>query len=315
MDARVRTLLDAQGGVTSALQTARAGVSRHQLRRWVKRKELLRFPRGIIVDPEIWEQAPVWDRHALRARGLMLGHFGEPESTAALSHHSALALLGVPLYDVDQRVHVVRTDGLRLRTDPILCAHAPVSPDAVQEVDGIRMVRPPIAVAQVAAAFGIESGLVSADGCLRQKLATREELHEALDLARLGNGRAVAERVVELADGRAESAGESRCRWVFGLLGLPTVTPQAEIRDAAGYVIARVDFLLEAERVALEFDGKTKYGKGADLFAEKQREDAIRRLGYTVVRITWDDLAHPNRIKLRVQEAIDLQRSKAVRPA
>jgi very-short-patch-repair endonuclease len=106
-------------------------------------------------------------------------------------------------------------------------------------------------------------------------------------------------------DGRAESPGESRTRMVLSALGLP-VEPQVEIIDADGELVGRVDFLV-ADRVVVEFDGAVKYrgDSGADvLIAEKRREDRLRELGYEVVRVTWDELAHPERLHAKVRAAL-----------
>ena len=74
---------------------------------------------------------------------------------------------------------------------------------------------------------------------------------------------------------------------------------QVVIRDHDGRFVARVDFLLPALRVVVEFDGAVKY-EGADgrnaLIREKRREDALRALGYRVVRLTWSDLRRPERV-------------------
>lgn len=79
-------------------------------------------------------------------------------------------------------------------------------------------------------------------------------------------------------------------------LSLPTVEPQVEIRDERGNFVARVDFLFRAQRTVVEFDGLVKYG-GANgrqaLVDEKRREDALRSLGYQVVRLIWRDLHNP----------------------
>jgi very-short-patch-repair endonuclease len=57
--------------------------------------------------------------------------------------------------------------------------------------------------------------------------------------------------------------------------------------------------LLPALRVVVEFDGAVKY-QGADgrnaLIREKRREDALRALGYRVVRLTWSELRRPERV-------------------
>ena len=76
--------------------------------------------------------------------------------------------------------------------------------------------------------------------------------------------------------------------------------------DAAGVLVGRVDFLV-AGRVVVEFDGLLKY-RGEDgpevVVAEKRREDRLRELGYEVVRVTWDELAHPERILARIRAAL-----------
>ena len=111
---------------------------------------------------------------------------------------------------------------------------------------------------------------------------------------------------MDLADGLAESPGESWARVIFGLLGLPKVEPQVVIRDRQGHFVGRVDFLFRAQRTIVEFDGLVKYA-GADgrqgLIDEKRREDALRSLGYQVVRLTWRDLHDPALVRRLVQDA------------
>lgn len=79
-----------------------------------------------------------------------------------------------------------------------------------------------------------------------------------------------------------------------------SVIPQFTVRNPMGHFIARVDFFLPDLNVVVEFDGATKYADSASgpdaLFAEKRREDDIRRLGYAVVRVTWADLSDPQHI-------------------
>nr|WP_255427513.1 DUF559 domain-containing protein [Yimella sp. cx-51] len=69
--------------------------------------------------------------------------------------------------------------------------------------------------------------------------------------------------------------------------------------DAGRY---RVDFLVD-ERTVVEFDGAVKYG-GANgrqaLVSEKEREDALRRAGYAVIRIVWADLHSLPRLRAKL---------------
>ena len=84
-----------------------------------------------------------------------------------------------------------------------------------------------------------------------------------------------------------------------------TLVPQVVIRDPTESSSPEVDFVVEGTSVVVEFDGKVKYGDGNGdvLFQEKLREDRLRRLGYTVIRVTWDDLRRPERILAWIRQA------------
>jgi hypothetical protein len=86
---------------------------------------------------------------------------------------------------------------------------------------------------------------------------------------------------------------------------------QQDIFDDDGQFIGRVDFLWKEQRTIGEFDGKIKYGRllrpGQSLeevlFAEKVREDALRDLGWQIVRWLWADLYRRGVIGDRVLRA------------
>lgn len=108
-----------------------------------------------------------------------------------------------------------------------------------------------------------------------------------------------------MVDGRRESVGETRVGILAFTAGIRLV-PQVTILDEHGDFVARVDFVVEGTKVIVEFDGKGKYAEGgADvLFAEKRREDRLRRLGWTVVRVTWADLYRPEKVVAWIRAAV-----------
>lgn len=305
LDQRIIERLSAQHGVSSVTELLELGVSRHVVDRAVKDGSLIRLRRNVVIAPQLWTQAPSWERHELRARGTARAWRGAP---FALSHHSALAVLGIPVYAVDHRVHIVPRGKSSNRAGLATRIHTRVPESRLVQQEDLWLVEASVAALQVAGTFGVEAGLVSADALLRD--APNTDLVAALDDAPVGNGRAKAELVAQLADGRIESVGESRCRWVMREAGLHTPEPQAWVRDATGFA-ARVDFLFRAERVIVEFDGMVKYRSAQDLQQEKMREDALRRLGYEVVRITWADLTSTSRVQHLIQEAMSRSRARA----
>lgn len=303
MDPDLQTRLAAQDGVVSLADLAELGISAKTAGRLVRTGTLIRLRRSCFVDPQRWTDAASWRRQELTARAV-----GRAKATTgspyALSHHSALTILGIAVHGVDERAHLVRTDGRRGNTCPVSWVHAPVPADQVRTMHGIQIVRPEFATIQVARTFGVEAGLVSADSGLRDEHFTRSELTAVLDLPAGSAGRRAARIVVQEADPSRESAGESRCWWLLRTLGLPPPQQQAWIRDPVdGSAVGRVDFLFADQRTVIEFDGMAKYGNERSLRDEKHREDRIRELGYEVVRLIWADLDRPDHVLGKIRAA------------
>lgn len=94
------------------------------------------------------------------------------------------------------------------------------------------------------------------------------------------------DRVVELADPRAESPMESRLRLVLVLAGLPR--PEAQFRlDVDGREV-RFDLAYPAVKLAIEYDGGRHDG---DL--DRRRDVRAGRLGWYTARFTARDIAAP----------------------
>lgn len=191
--------------------------------------------------------------------------------------------------------------------------HAPVEAEHLTDAFGLPTVTPAVACLQVAGSFGVEAGLVAADSALRLKACTRTELEELRAWPWLNRGRRSADLVISHADGRHESAAESRAAWLMHRLGY-RVRPQVVITDIDGVFVGRVDFVIEvpgAKGVIVEFDGMLKYEGQQDLAAEKRREDRLRSMGYEVVRLTWADLERPEVVRSRIEAALQRARAKA----
>lgn len=297
----VQAHLVAHHGVATTEQLTTLGVTRAELRSLVASGELVRLRRSTFVDGQVWRAASHWARHELRARAVA-GTLCQPGSPYALSHHSALAIHGIGVYDVDDRVHLVRTDGHRGRSGDVVHVHPPVLPSWVGEADGMPAVVPELACLQVAAAFGVVAGLVSTDAALRSGSFDRARL-EAARPSVVGPRSPRTDLVLEHATDQSDSGGETRCRWVMHCVGLPSPALQVPVHDAVGDLVGVVDFLFRQHWTIVEFDGALKYDGRDDVVAEKRREDRLRELGFEVVRITWADLAHPERVLAKIRAA------------
>lgn len=275
-----------QGYITAA-QARSLGANEHTLGRLADAGALDHAVRGIFLVPD---QRHPRETHALLTRATLDG-----DPFARASHHSALALHGVALYGVPWlQVHLAdprhSSRGRAGRHRHVLRAD-----DAWTEVDGYRTVGVPLALAQVAARFGVTAGVVALDNALADGRCTADDVAAVVGSGRLRRGLTFARRALALADARAESPGESRLRTIIA--GSPFAYDlQVNMGGpGSGY---RVD-LLVADVLAVEFDGGQKY-EGADgkkaLVAEKVREDYIRKLGFGFLRVTWPQLDYPTAI-------------------
>lgn len=81
---------------------------------------------------------------------------------------------------------------------------------------------------------------------------------------------------------------------------------QLEVLSRAGR--HRLDFAWKEEKVALEFDGKTKYfdykPTAEVLFEERRREKALTEEGWSFVRVEWKDLFREQEFKSRLLRAL-----------
>ncbi|MGB8382971.1 MAG: type IV toxin-antitoxin system AbiEi family antitoxin domain-containing protein [Dermatophilaceae bacterium] len=293
MDEVLRALLASGGGTACTSDLAAADYRPQDIERLVRAGIVRRVRRGAFVDALRFDAADKATQHGLLVRavlGTLPGYAG--------SHLSAVVCWGLPVLRWDLGpVHVSGVGKGYTRHSSGLWVHAPVSAGDVTETHGIPVVVAELAVLQTCGSVGQRAGMIAAEAGLRMGLVCRDEL---VRRARGASWGPAAAHIVALADRYSESAGESWCRLVFAGLGLGQPEQQVDIRDEHDRFVARVDFLFREKRLIVEFDGAMKYGGAegrAALVAEKRREDALRRLGYRVVRLTWADLRDPARVR------------------
>jgi hypothetical protein len=88
-----------------------------------------------------------------------------------------------------------------------------------------------------------------------------------------------------LADGRAESPGESALRLAWWDAGLPEPTPQLEFWED-GVLIARADLGNEDLGYVAEYDGVEWHTTEAQRLHDRERRDAMADHGYVVDAFT-----------------------------
>ena len=282
------------------------GWSSAELSRMARLGEVQRIRRGA------YECAPTrsLDRRDQHRR-LIAATVRQTSVDAAISHMSAAVLRRLPIWN-DQlgRVHITRNQSGGGKVRRYVHLHvAPLADIDVCEIEGQRVTTLARTVVDLLRTLTMERSVPIGDAALRLGL-TLEELAEVAGRCIGWRGMLYARRAMNFLDARSESAAESFSRVVLDRIGLPAPTSQYEVWDQ-GVLIGRADFCWEEFRTLGEFDGKEKYGRllkpgqtAADaVFEEKRREDALRDLGWQIVRWLWEDLYHPAELRRRLERA------------
>ncbi|PRY53394.1 putative AbiEi antitoxin of type IV toxin-antitoxin system [Knoellia remsis] len=274
-----------QHGMFTTRQAEKAGLTPFALLAAVQAGLLVHPGRGLYaVSALVDETSPsAWHQHL--AAGARLVY---PD--AVLCSVSAVIAHGVDVWGTElSRANILRpvhrSAGMQAMRVRKLAGHTVVVTPLGPAVDVST------ALAQHTVDHGITQGVVSADCALRDRLLTFDQLTAAVE-AMAGNRNGSRGRaMLGFTNPLHESVAESRTAVALSMGGLQ-LDPQVEIRDGHGNFVARVDFLVRGTNVIVEFDGKLKYESNdvSVLWAEKKREDSLRRLGYVIVRLTWADL-------------------------
>ena len=136
----------------------------------------------------------------------------------------------------------------------------------------------------------------------------RRKFHQALDdTPRNARGRGQARWIIDHADAGCESPGEALVLLALLHAGINGLATQEEVHiDGHTYFI---DIALPDLKIAIEFDGRIKYGETVDqvhdsIEAEQRRQRDLERAGWKVIRVRWSDLTLINEVVAQVLVAI-----------
>lgn len=277
---------------------ARRGLTHDQARQRVRSGEWERIRRGFYLTSDDWlsddldEFAVARLRHVHRAIAAAHAH-----PRAVVAYESAAAVLSCPTWSpLDIPVNLVvatgqwtgQRAGIRIRRLDLPSEHV--------ERTTIPVTTPARTWLDIARRGSLATSLVVGDVLLARSLTTQAELVTMAEFAEDSAlpGRTRVRRALPHLDPLRESPLESASAAYFITHRIRRPRVQVEIFDRAGAFLARVDFLWDdlpsGVRVVGEADGRVKYLDAATLYEEKRREDALRALGYTVVRWGAADL-------------------------
>lgn len=288
------------------------GYDDKELNAALRDKRIARVRHGAYTCGQAWEAADEVEQHRLRSFAVLQVH----GSGVALSHTSAVAMHGLPVWGADlTKVHLTRFDDGTTRTNHDVEYHRGTLPrsDLVVIEGGHHATQIARAVVEHASVVGVEAGMTTVDAYLGAHPA--QAVEAVRDRMSGWPGMRRVRITLGLARPGAQSVGESRLRYLCWEHHLPEPELQVSIYDATGQLLGDCDFAWRRHKLLGEFDGKVKYSTllrpnetASDaVFREKRREDRIREAsGCSMIRFTWADLYEREATARRLRRALGL---------
>lgn len=299
--------LPATGNLWRTEQLLELGYSSRAIASLLDTGALVRMRYGCYLRASLWTaQSP-----RIRSRQLIIAHAHGTLTTSSgafvYSHTSAARLHRLYLWDVDNVIHVLqhgRPSNERHGRD-VRCHTRPFGEHEVTVVDGLRATSLERTTADCAMMLNYRQALIVVDHALRlgADSAALQAMADALEGRR---GIRTFRKALQHADARSESAGETLTRELILRLRIKPPEPQVEVASRAGR--HRLDFAWKEEKLAMEFDGKTKYFDYKPtpevIFQERRREKALTEEGWRFLRVEWQDLFREHEFKSRLLRAL-----------
>ena len=307
MDPVLRQICD-EHGVFLRREAEELGYHDATLARLIRADVFHRVRRGAYAFGDHWNDLTDNERYGLLCRAV----YRQSKTEVLLSHLSSANEWGCPLWDADKReVHLTRVDGKTGRREAGVCQHrGRLLEGDFEEREGLPLVSPTRTALELTTIGDVEHAIVEIDDLLHRGLTTPEKLVSRYRLMESWPDTLRTSLVLRLVDGRSESVGESRIRYLCWVQRLPTPIPNYPILDRHGREIHRVDLAWPELGLFLEFDGKVKYqrylreGESVTdaVLREKKREELVCELtGWRCIRIVWADLHRPAQTAARIR--------------
>lgn len=299
--------LPSRGYMWRTDELLRFGLNARRIKALVDAGEMQRLRYGCYIRTSKWNalgpRRQAMERIVAHAHGTLTTSLGG----FVYSHLSAARLHGLFVWGVDDKVHVlspIRPSSDRWGKD--VTGHTEsFTEDEVVMVRGLRATSLERTMFDCVRMLSYPKALVIMDHGLRLG-ADIQTLARMMAASSGKRGIRTLRKALENADPRSESAGETLTRNLMQRLRIKPPQPQFEVKTRIGR--HRMDFAWEEEKLALEFDGRTKYFdyKPTEevIFQERRREKALMEDGWRFIRMEWKDLFQERAFKERVLRAL-----------
>jgi hypothetical protein len=279
-------------GLFSVSQALAAGISRREIDRGVRRGRWDRPERGMLR-AACREARPGDDllMAVLRAGPNAVAAF---ESAAEVHGWDLLKPPTKPqlIVPLGSRSHPGAYRAALSAADVMICGVLPLTTPVQTALD-------------IGAMASLDHSVVAIDSALRSRSVTLVQLHERFsDSAR--RGVRAARQALALADPLSGSVPETQVRLIFWHAQLPAPVTQYPVY-VDGVLIARTDFAWPWAMLLVEIDGFLYHSASGDFQRDRDRQNALVRSGWRVLRFTVADLRNrPAYVIAEVRAALGL---------
>jgi very-short-patch-repair endonuclease len=250
------------------------------------------FP-DVYVAADATPNHQMWCEAALMSVGRVSASRAGP-GVVAISGVSAAALYGVePFPDTPVELTVPRAR--QVRGARLVVVRSELRPSDLATCGRMSTTSPERTVFDLARRLPRDDAVATIDALLhRGATSVAACLVYAQGHRDLAGCRSVAP-VLAITDPRSESPMESRLRLTLVDGGLPRPESQVEVRDERGRLVARLDLAYRERRIGIEYEGD-HHRDPWNFRRDIARINALQALGWTIIRVTADDIRNPARL-------------------
>ena len=285
-------------------QALGAGISKGELASMLRDRAVRRMLHAVYV------AADIEDTVHLRVAAVKLvtaPHVVISDRTAAWIHGvDALDYAELELLPpIDTCVPPGRT---RVRRDQCHGRSRDLDEGDIMEIDGVLVTTPLRTALDLASGLHRRNGLAVLDAFLHLGSFNRVALHD--EVRRFARRRGVIQlrQLVAVADGRAESPGESWTRLELIDAGLPVPLLQLVVMWQ-GQALFRLDLAYAKHRICVEYDGIEFHDSREQRRHDESRREWLRQHGWIVIVVRKDDFS-PEAIERWTREVREALRSR-----
>lgn len=263
---------------------AELGITRAQLRHLLAQGVIRRVLRGVYVDSAVPDTVPT---RATAAALVVSAACVLCDRTAAWLH--GVDVLVLAEHDLLPHLETfVRRSSPRVQRRGTNPGQRDLSEDDVMQIGPVRVTTPLRTALDLGCALPRRDALAALDMFMRRFGFTRDDLRRHAHRYFRRRGVRQLRRLITLADGRAESPGESWTRLEIVDANLPVPALQVSItRD--GRELFRLDLAYPGLRICIEYDGEEFHDSPESRAADEWRRQWLREHGWIVIVVTKTD--------------------------